>query len=82
MTRKAYVLVETEIGKVEAVANALRGKAGVVAADVVTGPHDIIVTIQGADADALAKLVIDGIQTTKGVNHTTTYIVIGDSGNK
>ena len=43
--RVACVFVETEMGATETVAGSLRGKPGVVAADVVTGPHDVIALV-------------------------------------
>ena len=77
--RKAYVLIQAEMGSAEAVAGSLRDKPGVVAADVVTGPHDVIAIVQGVDADAVARVVINDIQTTKGVSHTTTYMAVGSN---
>jgi len=76
MDRRAYVLVRIEAGKVESVANALRGKPAIQAADVVTGLYDIVVIVEGKDADAIAKTVLDVIQATPGVERSTTYMVI------
>ena len=79
ISRKAYVLIRTKIGSAEEVAKALRGRPGVVAADIVTGPHEVITVIQGADPDAIAKVVLSEMHNIKGITDTTTYIVI-DSG--
>ncbi|MFC1920045.1 Lrp/AsnC family transcriptional regulator [Chloroflexota bacterium] len=76
MSRQAYVLIQTEMGKAEAVSNALRGKPGVMAADVVTGPHDVIAVVQGSDSDSVAKTIINELQAVQGVRTTTTYMVI------
>ncbi len=76
MSRQAYVLIQAEMGLAEAAAKALRGKPGIRAADVVTGPHDIIAVVHGADSDAVAKTVLNVIQTTKGVKNTSTYMVV------
>ena len=75
--RVAYVLIETEMGAAaaETVASSMRGKPGVVAADVVTGPHDVIAIVQ--DADAVARIVINDVQATEGVRHTNTCIALG-----
>jgi DNA-binding Lrp family transcriptional regulator len=78
-TRKAYVLIQTETGKAEAVAKSFKGKPGIMASDVVTGPHDVIVIIQGIDTDAVAKIVVNEIQAVKGVYRTITYMVLGDN---
>ena len=76
--KKAYVLIQTETGKAEVVARSLRGKPGISAADIVTGPHDVIVVLQGSDPDAIAKIVVNDIQAVKGVHRTITYMVLGE----
>ncbi len=43
MAISAYVLIQTEVGKAAHVASSVREIAGVVAADDVTGPYDVIV---------------------------------------
>lgn len=76
--RKAYVLIQVHTGKAEAVASALNGKPGILAADLVAGPHDVIAVLQGADADAIARIVVNEIQAVKGIQHTITYMVINE----
>ncbi|MCX6004751.1 MAG: Lrp/AsnC ligand binding domain-containing protein [Chloroflexi bacterium] len=76
--KKAYVLIQTETGKAETVAKALRGKPGIVSADIVTGPHDVILVIQGADTDAIAKIVVNQIQAVHGVHRTITYMALSE----
>ena len=48
MHARAYVLIEAEAGQVGSVISALRELTGVSTADPVTGPYDIIVTIETA----------------------------------
>jgi DNA-binding Lrp family transcriptional regulator len=76
--RKAYVLILVETGKAESVVKALRGKPGIAGADMVVGPHDIVATLNGIDADAIARTVVNDIQAIRGVQRTLTYMVIGD----
>jgi DNA-binding Lrp family transcriptional regulator len=76
--RKAYVLIQTEIGQAGSVVKALRSMPGVDSADLVVGPHDVITVLQGSDADAIAKMVVTGIQAVKGVHRTITYMVIAE----
>ena len=45
-------------------------------ASVVIGPHDLIAIIQGVDADALARIVVNDIQAVEGVTRTNTYMVV------
>ena len=51
MATKAYLLVETAVGKTRDVASALRGLEAVESVDVVTGPYDIIALIQRGGYD-------------------------------
>jgi DNA-binding Lrp family transcriptional regulator len=76
--RKAYVLIQVHTGKAEAVASALTGRPGIISADLVAGPHDVIAVLQGSDADSIARIVINEIQAVKGIQHTITYMVIND----
>ncbi|MDD5313169.1 MAG: Lrp/AsnC ligand binding domain-containing protein [Dehalococcoidia bacterium] len=74
--KKAYVLIQTETGKADAVVKTLRGKPGILSADVVTGPHDVILIIQGVDTDAIAKIVVNQVQAVQGVHRTITYMAL------
>ena len=76
--RKAFVLIQVETGKAESVVKALRNKPGIVGADMVVGPHDVVAVLNGIDADAIARTVVNDIQATRGVQRTLTYMVIGD----
>jgi len=77
-SRKAYVLIQVETGRAESVAKALRTKPGITSADLVVGPHDVVVVLSGTDADAIARTVVNDIQGIRGVQRTLTYMVIGD----
>jgi DNA-binding Lrp family transcriptional regulator len=76
--RKAYVLIQVETGKAESVVKALRSKSGVVEADMVVGPHDVVAVLQSIDAEAIARIVVNEVQGIRGVQRTLTYMVIGD----
>ena len=78
--RKAYVLIQVHPGKVEEVVRSIRGKPGILAADTVAGPHDIIAVLQGSDADSIARIVVNEIQAIGGIQHTITYMAINDKG--
>ena len=57
MAVSAYILIQTEVGKASAVVDACRKLAGVVQADDVTGPYDVILR---AEADSIDELGPDG----------------------
>ena len=49
MATKAYLLIETAVGKTRDVASTLTGLPGITTVDVVTGPYDIIAVVTGDD---------------------------------
>lgn len=74
---EAFVLVQTEVGKAGAVADRIAALTGVLSAEYVVGPYDVIVRVEGADDDALAAAVRD-IQQVAGVTRTLTcHLVTG-----
>jgi DNA-binding Lrp family transcriptional regulator len=76
MSITAYVLIQTEVGKSVKVADAARGLDGVVSAESVTGPYDVIVHAQAASLDDLGKLVVSQIQAVDGITRTFTCPVV------
>jgi DNA-binding Lrp family transcriptional regulator len=72
----AYVLIQTEVGKAARVAGAVRGIAGVVAADDVTGPYDVIVRAEADTLDDLGTLVVSNIHAVDGITRTFTCPVV------
>jgi DNA-binding Lrp family transcriptional regulator len=77
MATKAYLLVETAVGKTRDVANTLRGLEGIDTVDVVTGPYDIIAVIAGDDMTVVGNLVTENIHTVQGVVRTVTCVSVG-----
>lgn len=75
-TTKAYVLIETAVGKLNDVAAGLRKLSGVKVVDPVTGPYDIIVVVEGADLSAIGEIVTGGIHPITGVSRTVTCLTI------
>jgi DNA-binding Lrp family transcriptional regulator len=71
-----YVLIQTEVGKVARAAQALRDLDGVQVAEDITGPYDIIATVQASGLDQLGRLVASRIQAVDGVTRTLTCTVI------
>ena len=72
----AYVLIQTEVGKAAQVAQAAQGITGVVAADDVTGPYDVIVRTEAPSLDDLGKMVVSQIQAVEGITRTFTCPVV------
>jgi DNA-binding Lrp family transcriptional regulator len=72
----AYVLIQTEVGRAAAVAEAATGIEGVQSAEGVTGPYDVIVRVEADDMDAVAKTVVRRIQMVEGITRTLTCPVV------
>ncbi len=53
MAVSAYILIQTEVGKASAVVDSCRGLTGVVQADDVTGPYDVILRAEASSIDEL-----------------------------
>lgn len=73
---QAYILIQTEVGQAAEVAAKIRGIEGVVRADDVTGPYDVIVQAQADDVDALGSLVVARIQRLNGIARTLTCPIV------
>jgi DNA-binding Lrp family transcriptional regulator len=76
MAVSAYVLIQTEVGKAAGVAARLRGIAGVVVADDVTGPYDVIARVEADSIDELGRLVVTHVQSIEGLTRTLTCPVV------
>ncbi len=76
MTVKAYVLIETQIGKTKEVVQAMRGLKGVVFVDIVTGPYDAIATIEGETLGEIGDLVTAKVHPISGISRTVTCLAV------
>ena len=76
MTVSAYVLIQTEVGKAAQVAEEVGGIEGVVAAEDVTGPYDVIVRAEANTMDDLGRLVVSRVQLIDGITRTLTCPVV------
>jgi len=72
----AYILIQTEVGKAAAVARAIGELEGVMSAEDVTGPYDVIVRAEAPTMDDLGKLVVAKVQAVDGITRTLTCPVV------
>ncbi len=73
---QAYVLVQTEVGKTSQVASGIRELPGVVLAEDVTGPYDVIVRVEANSVEELGPLVMSKIPAVGGITRTVTCTVV------
>ena len=73
---QAYILIQTEVGKAAAVAEAISKLEGVAQAEDVTGPYDVIVRAEARNVDELGKMVVAKVQGVDGITRTLTCPVV------
>jgi DNA-binding Lrp family transcriptional regulator len=76
MPVNAYVLIQTEVGKAASVAREIADLQGVLNAEDVTGPYDVIVRAEADTMDELGKLVVAKVQAVSGITRTLTCPVV------
>ena len=76
MENKAYVLIETAVGKTKDVLKTLRQVQGVREADAVTGEYDIVAVIEADSLNNIGEMVTGKIHTIGGIQRTTTYLAM------
>jgi DNA-binding Lrp family transcriptional regulator len=73
---QAYILIQTEVGKASTVAEIIAGVPGVIQAEDVTGPYDVIVRAQADTVDELGRLVVARVQGVEGITRTLTCPIV------
>ncbi|KNB51117.1 Lrp/AsnC ligand binding domain-containing protein [Streptomyces caatingaensis] len=73
---QAYILIQTEVGKASTVAEVISKIDGVIRAEDVTGPYDVIVRAQADTVDELGRMVVARVQQVEGITRTLTCPVV------
>ncbi len=73
---KAFVVIETVVGRSKEVVAALRQLQGVKSVDTVTGPYDVIAIIEGETLNDIGDLVTGKIHPIAGISRTVTCLAI------
>jgi DNA-binding Lrp family transcriptional regulator len=76
MSVTAYILIQTEVGKAAQVATQVGGIEGVVSAEDVTGPYDVIARAEATSVDELGQMVVSRVQMIEGITRTLTCPVV------
>lgn len=66
------MLIQTEVGRAEVVAKALAALPGVLSAEYVTGPYDVVLRIGADTLAALQSDVVPSVQQVTGITRTLT----------
>ncbi|MET8627497.1 Lrp/AsnC ligand binding domain-containing protein [Kitasatospora sp. NPDC004669] len=73
---QAYILIQTEVGKASSVADTIGKIPGVLTAEDVTGPYDVIVKAEAETVDDLGRMVVANVQKVEGITRTLTCPVV------
>ncbi|OPF72650.1 AsnC family transcriptional regulator [Streptomyces antioxidans] len=73
---QAYILIQTEVGRASTVADIITKLPGVIQAEDVTGPYDVIVRAQADTVDELGRMVVAKVQQVEGITRTLTCPVV------
>jgi len=73
---KAFVLIETTVGKTKDVVAVLSNLEGIKSVDTVTGPYDIIAVVEGKNLNDIGDLITGKIHPVAGINRTVTCLAI------
>ena len=76
MDTRAFILIETGVGKTRAVVSALREISEITSVDAVTGPYDVIVVVEAQGLNAVGSIVNSRIHTIDGVQRTVTCLAM------
>ena len=76
MNARAYVLVETAVGKTKAVVTSLKKMDGVKSVDTVTGPYDVIAIVEAVTLNDVGDIITGKIHNVDGISRTVTCLVV------
>lgn len=76
MAAKAFVLIETAVGKSKEVMAVITRLKGVQSVDTVTGPYDVIAVVVGDSLNDIGDIVTAKIHPVPGISRTVTCLAI------
>lgn len=76
MATKAFVLIETAVGRSKEVIASIQKLEGVKSVDMVTGPYDLIVVAELGDLNSVGELITGKIHPVPGITRTVTCLAV------
>ena len=76
MSAKAFILVETAVGRTKEVVSVLNKMEGLKSVDTVTGPYDIIAVVEADDLNKIGDLITGKIHAIEGISRTVTCLAV------
>ncbi len=76
MAAKAFILIETEVGKNREVVAAIKQLGRIDSVDIVTGPYDSIAVVEAETLNDIGDLVTGKIHPIDGISRTVTCLAL------
>jgi len=76
MSARAFVLIETAVGKTKEVVTILEQMKGLTSVETVTGPYDVIAVIEAEDLNEVGDIITGKIHAIEGISRTVTCLVV------
>jgi DNA-binding Lrp family transcriptional regulator len=76
MAAKAYVLIRTAPGLTKSIYSALRISPAVQSVEMITGPYDMIVSVEAASTNEILATIMNDVRPAAGVRDTLTCLVV------
>ena len=73
---KAFILIETVVGRTKEVVTDLSNLAGVQSVDTVTGPYDVIAIIEAESLNEIGDIVTQKIHPIAGISRTVACLAV------
>jgi DNA-binding Lrp family transcriptional regulator len=71
-----FLLVETEVGRLDEVLRRIRAVPNVTEVQAVTGPFDLIVKVEAAQINQALDVVVHRIRKIPGIKATETLVTV------
>jgi DNA-binding Lrp family transcriptional regulator len=76
MATKAFILIETAVGRTRGVTHSLKQLRAVKSVDIVAGPYDVIAIVEGEDLNDIGGLVTGKIHAVPGISRIVTCLAL------
>ncbi len=76
MAIRAYILINTQIGQTQKVAEELKKLPEIKKIDIIMGPYDILVEIEVPTYEDISNILLNKLQSIPAINHTMTCPVV------
>jgi DNA-binding Lrp family transcriptional regulator len=73
---KAFILIETVVGRTKEVVAGLNDLQGIKSVDTVTGPYDVIAVLEADTLNEIGDIVTQKIHPIAGISRTVTCLAV------